>query len=129
MTTSFYAALLALVFLTLSARVIRYRRAHKLGLGDHGDKSLLKRMRAQANFTEYAPLGLILMLLVELEIGTGIIVHLIGLVLLAGRIAHAYGFSASPPIMKLRVAGMMLTFGSILLSIVALIIAQLPVLD
>ena len=62
MITGLYGALIALVFLALSARVIMYRRANQLGLGDHGDKSLMKRMRAQANCAEYAPFGLLLML-------------------------------------------------------------------
>ena len=46
MITGLYGALIALVFLALSARVIMYRRANQLGLGNHGDKSLMKRMRA-----------------------------------------------------------------------------------
>lgn len=120
MITGFYAALIAVVFLVLCVRVIRYRRGNKIGLGDDGDKSLMKRMRAQANCAEYAPFGLILMALVELQNPNMFLLHLIGLTLLAGRLAHGFGFSASPPVMRLRVGGMMLTFTSFGLSVVSL---------
>ena len=122
MLTGIYAALTAIVFLWLSLRVIRYRRAHRLGLGDHGDKSLTKRMRAQANCAEYAPFALLLMALAEWQGAATVILHLIGLTLLAGRIGHGYGFSASPPIMRLRVGGMLLTLASYGLSIVTLLV-------
>ncbi|MBU2992906.1 MAPEG family protein [Octadecabacter sp. 1_MG-2023] len=122
MITGLYAALVAIVFIALSARVILYRRAHQIGLGDHGNKSLMKRMRAQANCAEYAPFGVLLMALVELQNGYAPLLHLIGVTLLAGRIVHGYGFSASPPIMAMRQSGMMLTLASYLLSILALII-------
>jgi hypothetical protein len=121
MITGLYGALIALVFLVLSARVIVYRRANQLGLGDHGDKSLMKRMRAQANCAEYAPFGLLLMLLVDLQNPTTILLHVIGMLLLLGRAAHGYGFSASPPKMNLRVGGMLLTLTSFLVSIFCLI--------
>ena len=121
MITPLYAAALTLIFMTLSIRVITYRRGNQLGLGDHGDKSLMKRMRAHGNFAEYAPFGLLLMLMVELQGGPAVVVHGAGLLLLLGRAAHAYGFSASPPKMQLRVSGMMMTFASILLSMIAIL--------
>ncbi|WP_375281697.1 MAPEG family protein [Pseudooctadecabacter sp.] len=121
MITPLYAAALALIFIALSIRVITYRRGNQLGLGDHGDKSLMKRMRAHANFAEYAPFGLLLMLLVELQEGAGWVLHLTGLLLLLGRAGHAYGFSASPPKMNLRVGGMLMTFASIVVSVLAIL--------
>lgn len=44
--TALYTACVALLFLILSARVILYRRANRISLGDVGDKALIKRMRA-----------------------------------------------------------------------------------
>ncbi len=107
--TPIYAAILTLLFLALSARVIVYRRANRLSLGDEGNRSLLKRMRAQANCAEYAPMALILLLLVELQGAPALALHALGMTLLAGRLLHGYGFSASPPVMGLRVLGMTLT--------------------
>ena len=119
--TSIYAALIALIFLALSIRVIRYRRATRKGLGDEGDKSLLKRMRAQANCAEYAPIGLILLALTEAAGAPGAAVHVLGLTLFLGRVAHGYGFSASPPNMVLRTVGMGLTLTMIGLSALGLL--------
>ena len=119
MITALYAGPLAILLIALSARVITYRRANKLGLGDHGDKSLLKRMRAQANCAEYVPIGVLMMLLVELQDAPALLVHVIGMLLLIGRLMHGIGFSTSPPQMNLRVGGMMLTFISIALAAVS----------
>ena len=121
MITGYYAALIALIFIALSARVILYRRAKKISMGHHEDNSLLKRMRAQANCAEYAPFGLLLMALVEIQFPNSSALHLIGGLLLGGRALHGYGFSASPPIMRLRQVGMIMTLGSYLASIFLLV--------
>jgi uncharacterized membrane protein YecN with MAPEG domain len=63
----------------------------------------------------------LLMLLVDLQNPTPILLHVIGMLLLLGRAAHGYGFSASPPKMNLRVGGMLLTLTSFLVSIFSLI--------
>ena len=119
--TPLYAGCIALVFIALSARVILYRRRNLISLGDAGDKSLLKRMRAQANCAEYAPIGLILLALTELQGAPGSVIHALGVLLLAGRVLHGWGFSASPPVMGARVAGTALTLVMIVLSALGLI--------
>ena len=119
--TPIYAALITLIYFTLSWRVIRYRRANLLSLGDSGDKNLLKRMRTQANCAEYAPLGLSVILLVELQGAPGIAVHGLGLLLLAGRIVHPLGFAVTPQKIILRQIGMMLTFACLLLGALGLL--------
>lgn len=123
--TPIYAALIALLFLLLSARVIRYRRANRLSLGDEGDRALLQRMRAQANCAEYAPIAVLLLVLLELQGWPVWVVHLAGLTLLAGRVAHGYGFSAHPQIMGLRAVGMVMTLTMIALSALFLLIGGL----
>ncbi len=107
--TPIYAALIALLFLGLSWHVIAYRRANMISVGDTGDKNLLKRMRAQANCAEYAPLGIILLLLTELTGAPSLAVHLLGLALLVGRILHVVGFASTPQKMIFRQIGMLLT--------------------
>lgn len=72
----------------------------------------MKRMRAQTNCAQYAPFGLLLMLLVELQNPAPSALHVIGMVLVLGRAAHGYGFSASPPKIGLRVGGTMLALAS-----------------
>ncbi len=71
---------------------------------------LLRRMRVHANFAEYVPLALILMALAESLKAPSILLHLLGLALIAARVIHAYGLSQTPHILRLRVLGISLTF-------------------
>ncbi|WP_299668312.1 MAPEG family protein [uncultured Ruegeria sp.] len=117
--TPIYAALIALLFVTLSINVILQRRRGKISVGDHGDKAMIKAMRTQANCAEYAPFALLLIAIVELQGAGGWLVNLLGLSLLAGRLLHAYGFGKTPQIIVLRQIGMGLTFASILVAAIA----------
>ncbi|MCI5048525.1 MAG: MAPEG family protein [Aquisalinus sp.] len=119
-TTAIYACLLAFIFLWLSLRVIGFRRSNKIALGDNGDRTLLRRTRVQANFTEYVPITLILLAIAELNGASDWVIHAAGIALVAGRILHAIGFSSDPDILPLRVSGMVLT----LLSIIILILTN-----
>lgn len=119
--TSLYAALTVGIFLVLSFRVILYRRSAHISLGDTGDKNLLKRMRAQANCAEYAPLALILLAVSELNGAPAIALHLMGIALVAGRAIHAIGFASTPQKIILRQIGMLLTLGMLALSALGLL--------
>ena len=59
MITAFFASVLALIYIKLSRNIILLRREHKISLGSGKSKDLEKAIRAQANFNEYVPLGLI----------------------------------------------------------------------
>lgn len=108
--TPIYAALLAFVLIFLSLRVIRTRRTAKVALGDGGDQGLLRASRAQANFAEYVPMALLLIGFAELQGAPVLAIHGLGVVLLAGRLVHAYGVSQQEEDCRLRVRGMQLTF-------------------
>jgi len=110
--TALYASLLAVLFLFLSVRVIGWRRQKRVEIGHGEDVQLLRRMRVHANFAEYAPFTLLLMALAENLGPPHVLVHLVGLTLLAGRAMHAYGLSQTPHILKYRVWGMTLTFAA-----------------
>jgi uncharacterized protein len=110
--TALYAGLLAPLFLLLSIRVIRMRRGAKVGVGDGGDKDLLRRMRVQANFAEYAPFTLLLMGLAESLNSWSWLLHLSGFALVTARVLHAYGVSQSPENFRFRVSGMAMTFSA-----------------
>lgn len=105
-----YAAILTLLFVTLSMRTIRLRRSLKIGIGDNGNKLLLRAMRAHSNFAEYVPISLILIALVEIQKANLIFVHALGLVLCLGRFIHAFGVSQEKEDFRFRVSGMVLTF-------------------
>jgi uncharacterized membrane protein YecN with MAPEG domain len=110
--TALYASLLAVLFLFLSVRVIGWRRQQRVEIGHGKDAQLLRRMRVHANFAEYVPFALLLMALAENLGPPYILVHLVGLTLLAGRMMHAYGLSQTPHVLKYRVWGMTLTFAA-----------------
>lgn len=89
--TTLYAAVLGLLLIVLSDLVTRMRKRAQVSLG-HGDDPLLERtMRAHGNFVEYVPLGLVLLLLIEVKAPQPWVVHGFGLMLLSGRLLHAYG--------------------------------------
>ena len=65
--TAFYGGLLGITFMYLSILVIKGRRSAKISLGDGGNSHFLGIIRAHANFAEYVPLILILMLIAEIN--------------------------------------------------------------
>lgn len=107
--TPIYAGFLALLFLALSARVIRHRQTARISVGDHDDTALRKKMRVQANCAEYVPIGLILLASSELQGAPDWVLHVLGMSLLLGRLAHAAGMGATPQRISLRIIGMLLT--------------------
>lgn len=123
--TPVYAAVLALLFVLLSMRVIGLRRSARISLGDGGDQELQRRSRVHANFAEYVPLALVLMALAEVQGQPGWTIHLIGALLTIGRAAHAYGVSQAPQILKLRILGMVTTIAAIVIGAVANLTAAL----
>ncbi|GLQ00136.1 MAG: MAPEG family protein [Pseudomonadota bacterium] len=107
MITALYASLCALLIVKLSLGVIAVRRKHKIGLGDGGNDELQAAIRAQGNATEYIPITLILMFLLENIVVYNWIIHLAGITLLTGRIIHAIGIKNQD--IKKRVLGMKIT--------------------
>lgn len=108
MISSFYASLLALWIVWLSFGVIKVRRAKKVRLGDGDDPELQRAIRAQGNATEYIPISLILLALLELNGAHMALVHLGGIAMLAGRLIHAKGLLTEN--LRYRVLGMQFTF-------------------
>lgn len=107
--TAFYASLLALLFLLLSLRVIAQRREARVEIGVGESHELLRRSRVHANFAEYVPFALLLLAFAESLKAPSVALHGLGLMLLVGRLVHAYGLSQTPHIPRLRVFGMWLT--------------------
>lgn len=91
--TSTYAALSALLMLFLAYRVVTFRRAQKVGIGDKGDLPFTVAIRAHANMVEYAPITLLLLLLAELGGAPALFVHGCGGAFLLSRVAHAWGYT------------------------------------
>lgn len=115
--TTAYAALLGLVFVALSVRVIRHRRQTRTPLGPGHGPMLQRAIRAHGNFAEYVPLTLLLILLAELGGAPAWGLHATGLLLLSGRLVHAFGVSREPETYRFRVSGMALTFTAIIVAV------------
>ena len=105
-----YGALVALLYLALSLRVIAYRRGNRISFGDAGDPVLIGRVRAHGNLAEYAPLALVLLLMAEIGGASPAVLHAGGGMLLLGRLFHAAALSFPPTGLPLRTIGMVLTF-------------------
>ena len=88
---------LALVLLFLAGYVIAGRVKFKIDLGDGGNEAMRQRIRAQANFVEYVPMALILMMLVETaSVGPRWLIVAMGATLVVARISHAQGILSKP---------------------------------
>ena len=107
--TAVLASLLAALFLALSMRVVKLRRANKISLGHGGIPELERAIRGQANFCEYAPFFMVLTLIAELQGVHAVLLGVVALAFLVGRVMHGYCFAYTDGRMVLRVRGMQLT--------------------
>ncbi len=112
--TPLYAVLLGFLLVYLSIRVIRLRRRLKVAIGAGGEAAIERAARVQANFSEYVPMALILLLLAEIQGGSPLVLHASGLALVVGRAAHAFGVSQAAEDYRWRTLGMTLTFFAII---------------
>ncbi len=89
--TGVFAAVLGLLLVALSARVVKFRLKFKKGLGVNEDRDFECAVRAQANLVEYAPLAILMLAIAELNGVPSGWVYIIGMGLVIGRILHAWG--------------------------------------
>lgn len=120
MITPLYAAALALLFVVLSFRTIRYRRQYSVAIGSGKQALLARASRAHGNFAEYVPLALLLIFFIETGAAMPLLVHGLCLLLLTGRLLHAWGISQEQENLRFRVTGMSMTFLTIVIAALAL---------
>lgn len=121
MVTPIYAAILAFMLIGLSINVIKYRKKLGAALGDEDSIEMKRRIRAQGNLAEYAPIFLIMLGYAEHGGLPLWAVNLLAIVFIIGRISHAYSLLKSEqydnnkltanPIW--RISGMICTFNVI----------------
>lgn len=88
-TTVFFIGIFALIQIPLTV-MVGYRRAQThIQFMDGGDQTLLRRMRAHANYTETVPIVLLAMAAAEWSHAPPWLLWAGGLCLLAGRAMHA----------------------------------------
>ncbi len=124
--TPLYVAISGLIFVVLSIRTLRLRHRFKVGIGSGNDPVLARAIRVHGNFAEYVPTALLLLLFVEISAGSIALVHALGLLLLAGRLLHAYGVSHVDENYKFRIVGMTMTFAAIISSALLLLAGYIP---
>ena len=110
LVTPLYAGLLVLLFLVLSVRVIRRRGSGGIPLGDGGNPGMLRVIRGHANFAEYVPLALVMMVILEQSRFSIYALHALGIALVVARLVHGYALSFTDKFVFGRVAGASLTF-------------------
>ena len=111
-----YAAIFAIMLVVLSLHVAKTRGDVRVAIGDGGNRTLLRRIRVQGNFTEYVPMALLVFMFVELQGWPRWLVHGLCLMLLAARLLHAYGVAQEPEDIRLRATGMATTAGLLVIA-------------
>ena len=122
--TGLYVALGMLLVLILAIRVVQRRWTARIGIGDGDDKELRKRIRAHGNAIEYLPIGLLALLLLDLDGTTPLVLHACGIALLVARVAHAIGLSRPGGTSPERFFGMALTLLTLSAMAVLLLLQQ-----
>lgn len=111
-----YAGVNILLLLVLAYLVVAGRRRHKIVLGDGGNETFNRSVRAHANAAEYIPAGLVgILILALMEPAAPLwLLHASGISLTLGRILHGVGLNAGM-LNPGRVGGVMLTWLAYLL--------------
>ena len=91
-----YAGLLGLLLIGLSVQVVLARRRFRVRLGAGTEEGMQQAIRVQANFTEYVPFAVLLLVLAEITGLPAAAVHGAGILLVASRALHAIGLTSSP---------------------------------
>jgi len=100
-------AILLFIFIALSFNAAFTRRKSGLAVGEGDNETLLRAVRAHGNFTEFTPMFLISLIVVDQLSKNCDYVGILGLLFIIGRIFHALSMFLKKGI--LRVIGMMLT--------------------
>jgi uncharacterized membrane protein YecN with MAPEG domain len=118
---AFWTALLLILMVALSFRVIQQRHKSKVLLGDGGHEGLILAGRTFGNAAEYIPAGVAALVLLAVLHNSYFVIHLVGLILFLGRLLHAVSLSTSK-LTATRMAGMALTYVAYAIAAVTLLL-------
>jgi uncharacterized membrane protein YecN with MAPEG domain len=91
-----YAGLLGLLLLALSGHVVLARRRFRVRLGAGSEQGMEQAIRVQANFVEYVPFAVLLLVFAEITGLPTAAVHGAGALLVVSRVLHAAGLAQNP---------------------------------
>ena len=103
--TGLTAALLTIIQVGLMFLVIKMRGDTGVFIGSGGNQALEQRIRAHGNFIENVPAFLVCLMLIELVVGSTILVVVLGGVVLIARFAHTIALSANSSFTAGRLVG------------------------
>jgi len=89
--TSLVASAIVLLMIALALLVVHYRIANQVALGGAGIEPLERAIRTHANLTEFAPLALILLALLELNGLAPWQLWTLGGLFIVARLSHVHG--------------------------------------
>ncbi len=101
----------AIINVWLALRIGSARAAAGVSIGDGGNPRLTARMRAHANFAEYTPFFLILLGVIEYNVGSPLWLSLVSAAFLLARVAHPLGMDG---LAHARKAGALVTLATLL---------------
>lgn len=105
-----YTGIAALILLVLTINVGANRAKQRaVEPGHMGEGALTRSIRAHANFTEYAPLVLVMLGVLALNRTEALPIHILGSGFLAGRVLHALGMLSPKHPNLMRGLGAMIT--------------------
>ncbi len=109
-----YAGLLTVLYIVLSAAVIRVRLRDKVGIGTGGSHALEVAVRSHGNFAEYVPLALILLITMDMVGASAMLLHGLGAALFIARISYSLAIMKSAGPSLGRQIGVLGTFAVLL---------------
>jgi hypothetical protein len=117
-----YAAILVLIFVILSVRVVQMRASAKIGLGTGDNPAMERRIRVHGNFAEYVPLALLLLTFMEIQSQSRIVIHVLCIALIIARVVHAIGVTPVNENFPMRVASVLTTFAVLVIASLFLLV-------
>ncbi|MCU0678387.1 MAG: MAPEG family protein [Candidatus Pacebacteria bacterium] len=121
--------ILGLLYLLHTVRVISARSADDgPALGDGGSEAMERKIRTHGNFAEYIPFLLFVLFLLEtVGVAQGLLIAY-AVLLVLGRVIHAYGLLPIGGVLWARIVGMVMTITVLGLGSVGLLVMGLSVL-
>jgi uncharacterized membrane protein YecN with MAPEG domain len=119
--TAYLACVLATWLLILSMAVVLQRYQCAALREDGQDLKLNRKIRAQANLTEYAPVFIILVGLAEMLEGNNVLIGTSATLFVVGRLGHGYAMSFREKFPLGRRGGMLLTFAAYVIIILSVL--------
>lgn len=116
MVSALYVVLGALLLIKLSLDVVKLRTEYRVAYGDGGFYELQTAIRIHGNAVEYLPIGVMLLVVLEMNGGANWTLHSCGLLLMAGRLLHYYGLHQRE--YRWRRAAMSATYSALVLMVV-----------